>query len=142
MTETKFKPEQFYNLIQMGSSINIEDRTLALMLVESVDLKEHLVYVLLFKKLCKIDDKLWIEHAPKTYRKLKSIVDLQRTITYKTIFEMLGKYKVNIEQMQFFLEYFSKYLAEQCKSLGYDFIDELEIKIKTKALNDKSGNAS
>ena len=142
MTESKFTSKQFYNLIDMGSSLNKEDQVLALCLIESIELKEHLVYVLLFRKLCKIEDAMWLEHCPTTYKKLKKVVDLQKTVTYKTIFEVLGKAKVDIEQMQFFLDYFSKYLSEQCKSLGYDFIDQLEIRIKSKATDDQPGITS
>ena len=132
MTKTVFTPDQFDNLIKMGSSSDKENQMLALQLIETVPFQEHLVYIMLLKKLGKIDSATWKEHGNKTYLKLKKVVDVDRVITYKKIFDMLGKVESNKDQVEFFLNYFAKYLANQCKGLGYDFIETLEIKIKTK----------
>lgn len=131
MTETIFTPDQFDNLIKMGTSPDTENQILALSLVETVDFKEHMVYILLLKKLGKINDTLWSEHAPKTYKKVARVVNLKTTLTFKKVFEALGSHKVSVEQMQFFLDYFADYLKDQCKALGYDFVKDLEITIKT-----------
>lgn len=131
MTETIFTPDQFDRLIQMGSSSDTENQILALSLVETVDFKEHMVYILLLKKLSSINEVLWAEHAPKTYKQLSKAVNVKTILTYKKVFEALGNHKVSVEQMQFFLDYFGNYLKEQCKALGYDFIKDLEITIKT-----------
>jgi len=132
MTKTVFTPDQFDNLIKMGSSSDKENQMLALQLIETVPFQEHLVYIMLLKKLGKIESATWKEHGNKTYLKLKKVVDVDRVITYKKIFDMLGKVKSNKDQVEFFLNYFAKYLENQCKALGYDFIETLEIKIKTK----------
>lgn len=131
MTETIFTPDQFDRLIDMGGSSDTENQILALSLVETVDFKEHMVYILLLKKLTSINETLWAEHAPKTYKKMGKAVNLKTTLTFKKVFEALGNHKVSVEQMQFFLDYFASYLKEQCKALGYDFIKDLEITIKT-----------
>ena len=131
MTETIFTPDQFDRLIQMGSSSDTENQILALSLVETVDFKEHMVYILLLKKLSSINEVLWAEHAPKTYKQMSKAVNIKTILTYKKVFEALGNHKVSVEQMQFFLDYFGNYLKEQCKALGYDFIKDLEITIKT-----------
>jgi hypothetical protein len=131
MTETIFTPDQFDRLIQMGSSSDTENQILALSLVETVDFKEHMVYILLLKKLSSINEVLWAEHAPKTYKQMSKAVNVKTILTYKKVFEALGNHKVSVEQMQFFLDYFGNYLKEQCKALGYDFIKDLEITIKT-----------
>ena len=132
MTKTAFTSEQFNNLISMGSSSDVENHVLALALVEHADFNENLVYILLLKKLGKINWETWKTHAPKTSLKLKNIIPEAKVITYKKIFDMLGSIKNNQEQILFFLDYFAKYLEKQCKQLGYDFIESLEIKIKTK----------
>jgi hypothetical protein len=131
MTEIIFTPDQFDRLIQMGSSSDTENQILALSLVETVDFKEHMVYILLLKKLSSINEVLWAEHAPKTYKQMSKAVNVKTILTYKKVFEALGNHKVSVEQMQFFLDYFGNYLKEQCKALGYDFIKDLEITIKT-----------
>ena len=131
MTETIFTPDQFDRLIDMGGSSDTENQILALSLVETVDFKEHMVYILLLKKLSSINEVLWAEHAPKTYKQLSKAVNVKTILTYKKVFEALGNHKVSVEQMQFFLDYFGNYLKEQCKALGYDFIKDLEITIKT-----------
>ena len=131
MTETIFTPDQFDRLIDMGGSSDTENQILALSLVETVDFKEHMVYILLLKKLSSINEVLWAEHAPKTYKQMSKAVNVKTILTYKKVFEALGNHKVSVEQMQFFLDYFGNYLKEQCKALGYDFIKDLEITIKT-----------
>jgi hypothetical protein len=62
---------------------------------------------------------------------MSKAVNVKTILTYKKVFEALGNHKVSVEQMQFFLDYFGNYLKEQCKALGYDFIKDLEITIKT-----------
>lgn len=131
MTETIFTPDQFDRLIDMGGSPDVENQILALSLVETVDYKEHMVYILLLRKLSTINDAMWSEHAPKTYKKLNNTINLTTTLTFKKIFEALGSQKVSVEQMQFFLDYFADYLKQQCRALGYDFVKDLEITIKT-----------
>jgi hypothetical protein len=132
MTENSFTPDQFNTLITMGSSSDPENHLIALTLIENADFNKHLVYILLLKKLSSILPKTWEEHAPQSYNNIEKLVPKAGVITYKKIFELLATVKSDQEQMVFFLNYFAKYLEKQCKLLGYDFIDGLEIKIKTK----------
>lgn len=133
MTETKFTPAQFDNLIKMGASPDTENHLLALSLIETVDFKEHMVYILLLKKLGKISNEYWKENCKNIYKEMEKVVDLSTTLTFKKIFETLAITKVDPDQMQFFLDYFGSYLKDQCISLGYTFVKDLEIKIKTDA---------
>jgi len=132
MTNTVFTADQFENLIKMGSSSDIENQMLALQLIETVSFNEHLVYIMLLKKLGKIDSITWTKHGNKTYQKLSKVIDVNKVITYKKIFDLLSTVKANKDQVEFFLNYFAEYLEKQCKALGYDFIETLEIKIKSK----------
>ena len=140
MTETQFTPAQFDNLIKMGASPDQENHLLALSLIETVNFEDHMVYILLLKKLGKISDAFWIDNCKEIYDKMQDVIDLTSTLTFKKIFEVLATKKVNPEQMQFFLDYFADYLKSQCTALGYTFVKDLEIKIKTDA--DQSGNIS
>ena len=138
MTKTIFTPDQFDNLIAMGKSPDIENQILALQLIETVNFDEHLIYIMLLYKLGKIEPETWYIHGSKTYKQLKrkwsyAGLTMASVITYKRIFAMLGTVKKNKEeQIQFFLRYFGSYLEKQCKALGYDFIETLEIKINSK----------
>lgn len=132
MTKNSFTPDQFNTLITMGSSSDTENHLIALTLIENADFDKHLVYILLLKKLGQILPKTWEAEAPKSFAKIENVMPKAGVITYKKIFEKLGAVKADKEQMIFFLDYFAKYLEKQCKMLGYDFIDSLEIKIKSK----------
>ena len=60
----KLTSEEFYNILNMLKSEDIENKIVALNLIENLNAKKNIVYILLFYK--KYNDlKLWISNAPK-----------------------------------------------------------------------------
>jgi hypothetical protein len=64
-----------------------------------------------------------------------------KPLTYKEILKIIVKEKQSEENIQFFLNQFSKHITNSIKDLGFDFIEETEITIKLKN-NDKTGITS
>lgn len=126
--------KQIKNTISMLESPDKENHLVGLKVLENIDYKENLVVLLLCYKFGNPKEAGWIDDAPKAFKYMKGKVKLnkQHTFTYKDIFTAIVKTKAAVGQMDLFLDYFSLYLSEQCKVLGYDFIGEIEMKVKAK----------
>lgn len=134
--------QQYESLLSMLNSKNDQDKVLGLVTIENVDFNKSLTKILLLRKKADISFDLWKEHAPKTIKKFKSIdVDISKNLKYKDILEIIIKQKQTEEDIQFFLDDFSKHLHTTIKDLGFDFIENTEIEIKLKH-NDKTGISS
>ena len=134
--------QQYESLLSMLDSKNNQDKVLGLVTIENVDFNKSLTKILLLRKKADISFDLWKEYAPKTIKKFKSInVDISEHLKYKDILEIIIKEKQTEEDIQFFLDDFSKHLHTTIKDLGFDFIENTEIEIKLKH-NDKTGISS
>ncbi len=59
-------PDTFQNILDMANSPDKENQVVALTLVDNLDYKKNLIYILVLKKQATITPELWKEHAPKT----------------------------------------------------------------------------
>jgi hypothetical protein len=125
--------EKLKNIISMLQSTDKENHTVALTLLENVDYNECFVQLLLAYKQGHAKAEAWIADAPSAYDFIKGKAVMSDTnITFNDIFQAIIKHKYPVEQMQLFLLVFTEYLKDQCQSLGYSFIEEIEMNVKLK----------
>lgn len=140
--------EKYENIINMLLSDDQENVVLGLSILNELDFHKNIVEILLIKKHArKTNAKLYEEHAPKLWEYLKelennNILNLKTQFTYKYVMSVLTKLDCNSDQLQFFMQDFSEYLYKQCVSMGFDFIERLDIKLKYKELHEQSGELS
>lgn len=128
--------EKLKNIINMLSSTDKENHVVALTLLESIEHNKNcFVQLLMAYKLGKPKTETWLEHAPTAYKYISNNAPTKDSgITFNEIFQSLLRNKFPVEQIQIFLEMFSEYLKNQCHSLGYHFIDSIEMNIKLKEI--------
>jgi hypothetical protein len=139
----KMTKERFDNVRKMLESPDLENQVIGLSILEEQDFISNSAFILLCKKYSVASNQQWELHAPKLYAQMKSIpnLDVEKTLTFKSILEALTKIKAPYEQIQFYLMVFSAYLYEQLRNLGYDFIENLELNIKLKSEYEQSGES-
>jgi hypothetical protein len=91
----KLTSEEFYNILNMLKSEDIENKIVALNLIENLNAKKNIVYILLFYK--KYNDlKLWISNAPKQLQMIRQRciqtdgdTDQQLSLSFNKIFRIV-----------------------------------------------------
>lgn len=135
---TKIDPESYKNILSMANSPDKENQIVALTLVENIDYKKNMAYILVLKKQANIPSDMWKEHAPMVHKKLTdSNVDPDKVITFKKILMMLIENGATQDDLDFYCKSFASHMKEAIKNIGYDHVDDLEITVKLKK-NDKS----
>jgi len=130
-TEVILSKDTHDNIVDMMKSVDTENRVVALNCIENVDFNKNLTYILLLRKQGEASASEWKEHAPNTSKMLTGIgINLDSSLTWKQVLEILIKRKTPAEDIQFYLDRFAGHLFTSIKGLGYDFIDTLEIKVK------------
>jgi hypothetical protein len=134
MNAEKMTRERFENVRKMLESPDKENQVLGLAILEQQDFKENMAFILLAKKYTHATNAMWEEEAPTIYKQLGEIqgLDLNKVFTFKSILRALTVMQAPYDQIQFYLSTFSAYLLEQLNSLGYDFIEDLDLNIKLK----------
>lgn len=134
MSETKMTHEKFENMKQMLMSPDKDNHVLALTVLESLNYSENAAFLILCKKYSYAGTSVWADEAPNLMEWFKSsqAYNPDKTITYKVALKMLTDLNASVDQVEFYLEHFGKYLTKQLQITGYDFIDSLEFKIKLK----------
>jgi len=121
------------SILEMMNSVDTENKVVALNCVENVDFNKNLTYILILKKQGNANSSEWSEHAPNTSTMLKGLgINIDSSLTWKQLLEILVKRKVSVDDIQFYLDRFGKHLYGSIKGLGYEFIDSLDIKLKIK----------
>ena len=130
--------EKYQNIVRMLQSTDAENHTVALGIIDNLEFKENKLQILLMLKHSKASPKTWADQAPNIWKKMEKlhdkgiIGDINRNLTYKQVLSIITTMKLKPKDFDFYMKDFSNYLMEQVKSLGYDFIESMEIKIKYK----------
>lgn len=122
--------EEYYNsILKMIASPNKEDLVLSLQIIENMNYEDNFIYILFLYRACNEPQrKLWIDIAPKSgnfCEDLKAKHTLNVIGLHKTL---IGK--VTKEQEDFVNKEFGKTLRNTMRNYGYDFIEEINLKIK------------
>jgi hypothetical protein len=129
MKNPELSNEAYKNLLSMLSSTE-EDRVVALSTIENLDRKQHFCKLLLLKKLGGASYEEWKENAPNTCKWLKkNDIDPEKVMTYQEIFNLITHKKYPEEDLQFLLDEFGRKLLDTIKGVGYEFVENLEIKL-------------
>lgn len=127
------KYDKLVNITNMLQSRDKEDQVVALIALENMNIKENMLALLFAYKLGNPDQKVWSDNAPKAHAALEESRKISKNSSFQQIFKYVVEQKLPAEAMELFLQMFSDYLTGQCKSMGYSFIDGIEMKIKVKA---------
>ena len=128
MKKISIDTEAFDNLLGMLNSTE-EDAIVALTTISNIDIKSNICKLLLLRKLgeCKMD--LWEEYCKKLNSWITSKGLDPKKLSYQDIFNILLKNKVSSEDLQFFFDIFGVKLLKSIRSVGYEFLDNVEIKL-------------
>jgi len=129
--------EKYQNIINMMCSEDDENKIVALSIINELDYINNITKILLLKKHSTTANLLWKEHAPEIYKELvelqdSNLIDLNRHLTYKQVLHAITRLKVPAEEFEFYMKDFSMYLLKQIKSMGYDYIEDMQLTIKYK----------
>jgi len=91
----KLTSEEFYNILNMLKSEDIENKVVALNLIENLNAKKNIVYILLLYKTNN-DLKLWISNAPRQLNMIRKMciqtdgdTDDQLSLSFNEIFRIV-----------------------------------------------------
>ena len=122
------------NIIEMLNAEE-EDAKLGLSIINE-RVKVDPVGVILAYKFSNCAWLHWAEEAPEAWKFITSIKPYKENtiynLTFKEIFNHILKTKYPPKEMQLYLDYFAKFLTNQCLNMGYNFIDKVDIQIKLK----------
>jgi hypothetical protein len=129
--------EKYQNIIDMLRSPDEENKVVALTIIDQIDFKSNITKILLLKKHSESNKSQWEEHAPKIYKELETlaadkIIDLNKHLTYKQVLSAITRLQVDQEEFQFYMNDFTQYLLRQIQSMGYDYIEDIDITLKYK----------
>lgn len=142
MQKISLTGETYRSVLDMLNSSDQENVVMGLSIIEETNRIKGMACILMLKKSAKVAVNLWNEHAPQTCLWMKSLdAPVEGVITYKKILEIITHHKVETSQMQFFMDEFGKHLFDQIKQLGYDFVEDLEIKLKLKTHAQQDGQS-
>ncbi len=136
--------EKYQNIVDMLRSPDEENKVVALTIIDGLDFKANIAKILLMKKHSDSSNKLWEEHAPNIFDKLKEIsnLDISKHLTYKVILSVITKLQLPAESFEFYMKDFSNYLLNQVQHMGYDYIESMEITVKYKEHEEPSPELS
>lgn len=126
--------EKYDNIIKMLKSPDESNQIFGLTILNELSFSDNITKILLILKHSNTNIGLWQKHAPGLYVDLSDLkeLDLKKHITYKHLLNTLIVNKVSAEQIEFYMNDFSKYLLNQIQAMGYDYIDDIHLSIKLK----------
>lgn len=126
----------YESLEKMILSSDVENRVMAINVLDSVDFNKNIAMILLIYKATK-DKDLWKEIAPNLYNKINKVrkVDeknLNHSLTFREILDVLKQKNCGEKDINIFLKAVSLVLLKDLSEYGFDFIETLDITIKKK----------
>ena len=127
----------YESLEKMILSSDVENRVMAINVLDSVDFNKNVAMILLIYKATKEKD-LWKEIAPSLYNKINRIrknVDknfVYNSLTFREILDILKEKNCGEKDINIFLKAVSLVLLKDLSEYGFDFIESLDITIKKK----------
>lgn len=126
------------NVINMLQSPDKENHVVGLTVMEQQEHQKAFVPLILAYKFGHPKQEAWQENAPMAFDFIKERIQIKdgAGVTFNDIFRAIIKHKAPADQMKIFMTMFGDYLTKQCHSLGYSFIDEIEMNVKFKVEED------
>lgn len=131
--KTVTEKHDYASLIKMLHSSDEENAVVALQCIDHMDFNDNMVTILMLYKKANIPYTFWKEHAPNTVKLLKTCgVSGERVLTYADIMSIMRAKKADAYQLQLFVEGINETIKNDLVEYGYDFIEEISVKVKYK----------
>lgn len=123
----KLEPSQFKQIMAMIKSPDIENRELVISILEQIDLKKNLGFLLLVYKFLSSRERKEINKASKIFKELGKYMPAKDGIhTFQEIYDVVKIH--NPEDIDFFMDQMAEHLEKMLISWGLDFIDQYKLK--------------
>jgi len=120
------------NIMSMLLSVDKENSIVATAALEAFDFNESDVgYLIYFYKFSKYDDGFWSENAPKSYKRLKETINVEKPLTTANAIKTMLSLQTNIDSIELMLNRHVVELRKMLESMGYP-IEKLVLNLKLK----------
>ena len=131
MAKVKLNKEETKNLLNMISSTDTENATVAFQVLENSDLKDYFGELIVLYKYGKKDHTVWAKEAPKSWKKISEyFIDTTAMSSGKCLSIMTDK-KASKESLELYFENFVGDMIGFLDQLGYP-AEKFDITIKLK----------
>jgi hypothetical protein len=127
--EINIDKERFDSLLKMLRSTD-EDVVMAMSVLNNVDVKHNFTKIILLIRLSDLKEDVWKNYCRKVMSWL-SANNLEK-FSWQKMFDFILKKKAPAEDLQFFLDVFAESLFKSISNVGYEFLNNVEIKLKYK----------
>ncbi len=120
------------NIMSMLLSVDKENSIVATAALEAFDFNGSDVgYLIYFYKFSKYDDGFWSENAPKSYKRLKETINVEKPLTTANAIKTMLSLQTNIDSIELMLNRHVVELRKMLESMGYP-IEKLVLNLKLK----------
>jgi hypothetical protein len=120
------------NIMSMLLSVDKENSIVATAALEAFDFNGSDVgYLIYFYKFSKYDDGFWSENAPKSYKRLKETINVEKPLTTANAIKTMLSLQTNIDSIELMLNRHVVELRKMLDSMGYP-IEKLVLNLKLK----------
>ncbi len=120
------------NIMSMLLSVDKENSIVATAALEAFDFNGSDVgYLIYFYKFSKYDDGFWFENAPKSYKRLKETINVEKPLTTANAIKTMLSLQTNIDSIELMLNRHVVELRKMLESMGYP-IEKLVLNLKLK----------
>jgi hypothetical protein len=120
------------NIMSMLLSVDKENSIVATAALEAFDFNGSDVgYLIYFYKFSKYDDGFWSENAPKSYKRLKETINVEKPLTTANAIKTMLSLQTNMDSIELMLNRHVVELRKMFESMGYP-IEKLVLNLKLK----------
>jgi hypothetical protein len=120
------------NIMSMLLSVDKENSIVATAALEAFDFNGSDVgYLIYFYKFSKYDDGFWSENAPKSYKRLKETINVEKPLTTANAIKTMLSLQTNMDSIELMLNRHVVELRKMLESMGYP-IEKLVLDLKLK----------
>lgn len=131
MKKVKLNKEETKNLLNMISSTDVENATVAFQVLENSDLKDYFGELIVLYKYGKKDHITWKKEAPKAWKKISEHFVDKSTMSSGKCLSIMTEKKASKESLELYFENFVGDMIGFLDQLGYP-AEKFEISIKLK----------
>lgn len=120
------------NMIGMLKSKDFENATIAFCALEELDMKNSIGELIVMYKFSNLEEELWKENAPKSYKLLKNYLkDNFSDLKSGRCLSLLMYHKCSKDSIELFMEYFTAQMMNMIENMDYP-VDKFELIFKLK----------
>lgn len=123
----KLEPSQFKQIMAMIKSPDVESKELIITILEQIDLKKNLGFVLLVYKFLNSKERAEINKTSNIFKQLNKYLPTKDGVyTFQEIYDVVKQH--NPEDIDFFMNEMAEHLEKMLTNWGLDFLDNYKIK--------------